>query len=358
MAERQPRTAARRVIAQTGTAALLALMFSTLVGVRAMPIGRKLGLLDIPDGRRKFHHAVTPLVGGAAIVPCALAAVALLWLAPGATTTNAMLHLSWFVVGVGSMFLLGVADDLYGLGPRFRLLFGAMVFVVVASQAPHFRVSTLDFGGAAPIALGWAATLFTVICLVGLLNAVNMADGKNGLVISLSLIWTLALWAHAPVSLAPVLAGLAVSLLVMLGFNMAGRLFLGDGGSYGLSAIMGLLAVYIYNANPMGLRAEMVALLFAVPVFDTLRLVVTRVRKGISPFAPDRDHLHHHFAAFWGWPRGLIVYLALVGLPNMVAALVPALGVWMLALTLVAYVLLLRWSMRASISPDAMPLRG
>jgi len=348
----------RCVIAQTSASALLALFFSMLVGVRAMPIGRKLGLLDIPDGRRKFHHAVTPLVGGAAIVPCALAAVALLWLAPGATSTNAMLHLSWFVVGVGSMFLLGVADDLYGLGPRFRLLFGAMVFVVVVSQAPHFRVGTLDFGGAEPIALGLFATLFTVICLVGLLNAVNMADGKNGLVISLSLIWTLALWAHAPMSLAPVLAGLAVSLMVMLGFNMAGRLFLGDGGSYGLSAIMGLLAVYIYNANPMGLRAEMVALMFAVPVFDTLRLVVTRAREGISPFAPDRDHLHHHLAAYWGWPRGLILYLALVGLPNMLAALVPALGVWMLALTLVAYALLLRWSMRAAMSPDIGPLRG
>lgn len=347
---------------QTSAAALLALMFSTLVGVRAMPIGRKLGLLDIPDGRRKFHRAVTPLVGGAGIVPCALAAVALLWLVPGETSLLAMRHLTWFVVGVGAMFLLGVADDLYGLGPRFRLLFGVFVFVVVASQAPGFRVTTLAFGGLSPIALGPWAILFTVVCLVGLLNAVNMADGKNGLVIGLSLIWTLALWAHAPAPLVPVLAGIVVSLLVMLAFNLSGRLFLGDGGSYGLSAIVGLLAVYIYNADHMGLRAEMVALLFAVPVFDTLRLVVTRVRAGGSPFAPDRDHLHHHFAAAWGWPRGLIVYLLLVAAPNLVAALLPGLSVWMLVLTFVVYVLLLCVSMRAPVPPvaaDTAPaLRG
>jgi UDP-GlcNAc:undecaprenyl-phosphate/decaprenyl-phosphate GlcNAc-1-phosphate transferase len=165
----------------------------------------------------------------------------------------------------------------------------------------------------------WLAIIFTMICCVGLVNAVNMADGKNGLVIGLCLGWLALLGSRAPTALLPVIGLLGVSLTVLLFFNLRGKLFLGDGGAYGLSSAIGLLAIMIYNsAGPHTVRAisaDELMLLFAVPVIDSFRLTFVRMRQGRSPMSADRDHLHHHLQARFGWPAGLIVYLLIALLP-------------------------------------------
>ena len=333
----------------TFAAAALAALLSLGVGRHAMAIGRRLGVLDWPDaaGGRKQHAAVTPLVGGLAVVLSALAALPLMALADPRWVGSAAHHLRWFSVAAGLMLVTGMADDRFGLGPRVRLLFGIAVFGFVALNAPDFRVSFLAFGGMDRIfVIGALETWFTLACLVGLLNAVNMADGKNGLVTGMALVWTGLIWLAAPPALSPLLAALAASLGVTFAFNMRGRLFLGDAGSYGISAIVGLLAVYTYNHAFAEWRAERVALLFLVPVLDTLRLITARTLRGGSPFAADRDHLHHHIAFRWGWPRGLIVYLALVAAPNLLAVVWPDGAVALLGLSTLSYVAVLVLSTR------------
>jgi len=339
-------------------AALIALLLSLGVGRHAMAIGRWLGVMDWPDpaGGRKNHAQVTPLVGGFAVVLSALAALALMATTDPRWSGLTALHLEWFSFAAFAMLTTGMADDRFGLGPRLRLVFGLVVFTLVALYAPDFRIAFLSFGGAGRIwVLGAGETAFTVACLVGLLNAVNMADGKNGLVIGLATIWTVLIWLAAPPALSPVCAALAVSLAVMFAFNMRGRLFLGDAGSYGISAIVGLLAIYVYNHAFPVWRAERVALLFLVPVLDTLRLISARALRGGSPFAADRDHLHHHIAFRWGWPRGLAVYLALVGIPNLAALAVPQAATPLLFVTAVAYVALLILSTRHTAFSPRVP---
>ncbi len=90
------------------------------------------------------------------------------------------------------------------------------------------------------------------MCLVALQNAVNMADGKNGLVIGLSLIWIAALAAYAPVQLTPILIVLAIGLRITMVFNLRNKLFLGDAGSYALSVVIGALTIYAYNRHAAG----------------------------------------------------------------------------------------------------------
>ena len=346
-------------------AALLALALSYLVGRNAMAIGRRIGVLDWPDpaGGRKQHARVTPLVGGIAVVASVLGGLWLMAFNDPRWAGQTAHHLRWFALAAFAMLATGMADDRFGLGPKVRLLFGLVVFSLVALFAPDFRVSFLSFGGAERVwLLGAGETAFTVACLVGLLNAVNMADGKNGLVIGLASLWNVLIWLAAPPALSPVCAALGVSLAVMFVFNMRGRLFLGDAGSYGISAIMGLLAVYVYNHNFAVWHAERVALLFLVPVLDTLRLITARTIKGGSPFAADRDHLHHHIAFRWGWPRGLVVYLALVGLPNLAALAWPGGAIVLLGVNAAAYVAVLVLSTWHTNFSSAMPrtdgLRG
>lgn len=223
---------------------------------------------------------------------------------------------------VASMAAVGLADDRHSLSPRLRLIISFSIFATAAAIDPTFNVRVLDF--VAPkftLGLGtwWLAIIFTVICCVGLINAVNMADGKNGLVLGLSLGWLAILSLRAAPALLPIMALFACCLVILLLFNLQGRLFLGDGGAYAIASALGLFAIMTYNTPGIttvrAISADELVLLFIVPVLDSFRLTYRRLRQRRSPMSPDRDHLHHHLQARFGWPTGLIVYWAMALVP-------------------------------------------
>lgn len=319
----------------------LAIGIALFVGIFADRVGRFLGLLDFPDpfGGRKRHDRVTPLVGGIAVVAAfELAAIGLIVLL-GEDSPNIDWQLKWIAVAVGTMSIVGFADDRFGLSPALRLAVTSIVLLLTIVQVADFRVEFLRFMGVDTIIVLpiWASIAFTLLCLIGLLNAVNMADGKNGLVIMLALIWTCVLFARNPQPLDPLLFAVAGSLSVLLVFNLKGVLFLGDGGSYGISAIFGLLAIYAYNHSFANFGAAQVAVMFLVPVLDTVRLMGWRMLQGHSPFAGDRSHLHHYLHARWGWPTGLWIYAALVAIPNYLAVTIPEFSLSWLGLSALLY---------------------
>lgn len=290
-----------------------------LLCLYAVSLSNWLRLVDIPD-ERKVHRVATPLMGGLvlllAFIPPAIMSV---WLfAPERWVPSLLIWLG----SVGVMALVGIADDRHSLSPRVRLLISFAVFIAAAGFDPTFNVRMLDFEyPRLSLGLGtwWLAIIFTMICCVGLVNAVNMADGKNGLVISLCLGWLGLLGTRAPEALLPVMILLAIALIILLVFNLKGKLFLGDGGAYGLSCAIGLLSIMVYNsAGPHTVRAisadELMAL-FAIPVADSFRLTYVRLRQGRSPMSADRNHLHHHLQDRFGWPAGLLVYLVIALLP-------------------------------------------
>lgn len=334
--------------------AALALVIALLVGVNAARIGAGLGLLDYPDtdGGRKRHGRITPLVGGLAVATASVAAALIV----RAVLPPPTLHLAWLAGAVSVMFLIGAIDDRFHLSPVLRLGAALVVLVLLISDVPDFSLGFLRFAGQDQLLLlGLLGPVFTLLCLLGLLNAVNLADGKNGIVAGMGLIWTLVLAAHVPAAMLPVLAAAGVALFVIGGFNMAGRLFLGDGGCYAISTLFGLLAIYAYNHDFETMRADDVAVLFAIPVFDTVRLMAVRVRRGRSPFEGDRDHLHHHLHEWIGWPTGLMVYLLMVAAPNVGALVWPGSGLIWLVVSLLLYVGALSWARAAAIEIDARP---
>jgi UDP-GlcNAc:undecaprenyl-phosphate GlcNAc-1-phosphate transferase len=262
--------------------------------------------------------------------------------------------LAWFLATVLGLFLVGAMDDRIGLTARTRLAAASAFLLAAIAQVPDFSIGFLLFSGQSDLVLmqGLGGIAFTLLCFVGLLNAVNMADGKNGLVIGQAIIWSAILMLRLPPAMLPLMAAILASLMVLFVYNLKGLLFLGDGGSYGLSAMFGLLAIYTWNHGFADMRADDVALIFAVPVFDTLRLIVHRVSQGKSPFTPGRDHLHHYLHARWGWPRPLGWVLALVAVPNLLAILLPGTGLIWLGVTLAGYFGLL-WL--ATVEPRARP---
>lgn len=286
----------------------------------AAPLGRILRIIDVPDGERKRHLQPTPMVGGIAVAVPVLAVLAVL-----AVETPFMLLHAMVGIALVVFFGLGLIDDRSHLRPLFRLSFSvvlvlAVLFAVPSQQVTFFHFSFFDV--AVFLGGGWSI-LFTVLCLVGLQNAVNLADGRNGLALGLLLIWTLLLLSTAPPHVQPMLGALAAALAVTAIFNLRGTLFLGDSGTYGLSITVGLLTIHVYGLEFPGLHADAVALWFLVPILDAVRLILFRMMDGRSPFTPDADHLHHILGRWMPWHLGLPLYLVMVAAPALLALASP-----------------------------------
>lgn len=322
------------------TAAICSLLYTAVVCWLAWPVGDRLGLLDFPDpyGGRKRHSTVTPLVGGLASVPVFI--VAMFLVAYGLSDTQAITASSvgWIALAVSVLFILGILDDLFELTPQTRLLVTVCSIGLAVTAARDLSLDFIFFSGQQqPLFINAISVLLTIVSIVGFINAVNMADGKNGIVTGLCIMWTGCLLWHATPELFLPLLCLLLALCVVLMFNLKGRLFLGDGGSYGLASIIALVAINLYNRNFDTLRADHVLVWFSVPVLDCLRLLVTRSLQRRSPFAGDREHLHHYLHRSLGWPKGLFYYWSLAAIPSLLTLLVPQAGLLALVLAVASY---------------------
>jgi UDP-GlcNAc:undecaprenyl-phosphate/decaprenyl-phosphate GlcNAc-1-phosphate transferase len=298
----------------------------------ASRLGQWLDVIDHPDGLRKRHARPTPLVGGIALmVPLLLVAGFQAWVRPTADGIFTVL----IVAGLGFM-LLGLFDDRHQATPNLRLLISIVLCSLLLALEPGLRLERLDLGPLA-IPLSVFALPFTVLCLVGLQNAINMADGLNGLVIGLAIFWTICLLLYAPPALMLYLSLLLMGLLILLAYNLSGRLFLGDAGSYSLGVSIGLLMLYVHHQAGGRLPMLTVMLWLLVPVLDCLRVMVARILANRSPVTADTNHLHHRLARCWPWPVSVLVYLALASLPGLIAAVWLEQTEVMLLATLAAY---------------------
>jgi UDP-GlcNAc:undecaprenyl-phosphate/decaprenyl-phosphate GlcNAc-1-phosphate transferase len=301
-------------------------LISVAVGValllctNAQSIGRYFALLDIPD-QRKRHRNITPLMGGLVVLLAMLPTILTYYYWVGVSE----LVFTLLVAACGVLTLLGIYDDRNALAVMPRLLVSAAVFAGIGLIEPVFNVRWLNFSFGLGIGMGTFAIslIFTTTCCVGLLNALNLVDGKNGLLLGLCIGWLGIILFRVPNEMVPAIVITIAILLVLLAFNLAGRLFLGDGGAYGLGCFVALVVIITYNQpGSHGLRAiaaDEVALLFLVPIGDMFRLMAKRIWQKRSPFSADRDHLHHYIEARYGWGLGLPIYLVLALAPSAVA---------------------------------------
>lgn len=323
-----------------GLACLYAALIAVIVGANADRIAAWLRLHDRPGGR-KLHMRPTPLMGGLVII-AVLAPITIAYMTSYEPEGIGHWALTGFAVTMIGCAAVGILDDRKPFSARARFGLTLALFIGLLVAEPRFGLQTLAFTGLdTPILLGrLAGSIFTLFVLLGFLNAVNMADGKNGLVIGLVIIWSGLLSITGPGGLIPVLFPLIALLVVLLLYNIAGRLFLGDGGTYGLAALIGLAATYSYNFQAGAQKADALILMFLIPVADMMRLIAVRIVAGRSPMDADRDHFHHHLLQWLGWPGGLIVYWLLVLVPSLWALNAPELVPVLLICTLCLYFLI------------------
>lgn len=258
----------------------------------------RVGLVDVPGGRKK-HEGHTPLVGGIGMF-LAFAVCALL-------VDFALGPYRGLFAGMALLLVTGVLDDLQDLRPKekiaFQLLAAGILMVWGGLMVESLGVVVPTLG---PIDLGLAAALpFTVVCVVGLINAINMKDGADGLagsIILVILFWLSVIGWTSGTSSAFVLPGLlACTVIGFLVFNFPHRwrasasVFMGDSGSTMLGFAVAWFAIEITFRHATGVPPVTVAWILALPIFDAVSLMMRRMAKGQSPLTGDRDHLHHVF---------------------------------------------------------------
>lgn len=286
-------------------------LFATLFFIAALyPLAVKMGFTDKPC-HRKQHKKPTPLIGGFAIYSALLATVLL--------TINPLPHQSEFFVAATLLMLVGLLDDYRGIGVKVRLV-AQMAAGLIMTQIAGIKVDTLgNLFGFGEIQLGDFATAFTVFAMVGGINAFNMIDGMDGLSGSLSLIAFATLaemaWLAQDIAMYNFCLMFMAALIVFLAFNLriAGRpnakIFLGDSGSTFLGFAIFWLAISALHGEHSQMAPPMVLWITALPLMDSVCVMLRRLIKGRSPFQPDREHLHHifHVAGF-----GINVTLAIL----------------------------------------------
>jgi len=277
--------------------AAVGLVASMLLLATTMRLASPLGLLDHPRGH-KAHAGATPLVGGLAIV--------LAWMVALAVPSAPVLHPA-LVSGVLMLLVVGLWDDLKSLSTtvRFAAQICACGAMIVLADVRLSDFGELLWPGRV-LALGPLSLPMTVFAVVGVINALNMIDGMDGLAGTVALVALGSMaWLAGDAGRWGDAAGIALLIVVLLPFlalnARVGRaraiVFLGNGGSLAFGLVIGWYCVDL-SQGPVRAMDPVTALwLLAVPLVDTVSVMLRRMARGKSPFTPGHDHVHHWLQA-------------------------------------------------------------
>ncbi len=329
---------------------LLSAFIITSISLFALkPVASRVGLIDVPGGR-KHHKAPTPLVGGLGIY--------LGTLSMSLFTPVVLFHYSAMLAISALVLFVGIFDDARELRVSVRMgahAFAAWLMAVVAGNQLLSLGNILAFG---PVELGILAIPVTVFATVGVINAVNMTDGIDGLsgglvVVALFFMGVVA-FDSGHVAMLQFTTLLVCSLLafLMLNFRLPWKqcalVYLGDAGSTMLGFMLTWLIIEA-TQGPDAMMSPVYALWFlAIPLIDTVSLLIKRPLRGQSPFSAGTDHLHHRLLNA-GYSRkqtvvGLYIVGAFMGSIGLMGYLFNASEAFMFTLFMVIFAVYMAWA--------------
>jgi UDP-GlcNAc:undecaprenyl-phosphate GlcNAc-1-phosphate transferase len=270
-------------------------LVAMVVTMAWMPVFRqfaqRLRIVDHP-GARKVHATPIPRIGGVAMAIGVLVAAVIVVPLDSADR--------YFLIAAAALTLFGVLDDRFDLKPRVKLL-GQLLAAGIVVFGGHVQIAsvTLDDRLFLP---EWIAVPLTVFFLVGITNAINLADGLDGLAGGTTFLCLGALAMLAYSNGQPGCAALALAfagaVLGFLRFNtFPASIFMGDAGSQLLGFAVGVLSLRATQGGNSVISAATPILLLALPILDTLSVMSQRISEGRSPFSADKNHIHHKLLA-------------------------------------------------------------
>lgn len=271
-------------------------LFLTLIFI---PIIRKIaiiiGLVDKPN-YRKVHTKPVPLIGGISIAT----AVIIVILVSGQRFPLLKEYVT-IIISAITILIVGVIDDKNDVNAKYKLIIQLLLSFIVALSG--VRISSM-FGlfGIYEINI-YIQYILTIIVITGVVNAFNLMDGVDGLVGGLSLLgFTMFLLASIFFNdyfLGKISIIFIGAIVGFLRFNLSkNKIFMGDSGSLFLGFVLVTMGIKfmekeIMKDNSFAYGFLLLVVFFSIPVLDSLRVYMGRIKNGKSPFSPDKSHLHH-----------------------------------------------------------------
>ncbi len=319
----------------------------------------KLRVIDLPH-ERKVHEGIRPRLGGLAIYAAFTLALGLqlggffLWknaawfvekfpvlVAQAEMLVQALPRLGIILLGATIMLVLGFIDDRRGIGFSYKIKFAAQF--LAAGVLLLGDVSTTFMPAR------WMNYLVTILWVVGITNAFNLLDNMDGLAAGVALIASLMFLiitvAQAQFFSAMILCLFAGAVSGFLYHNFyPAKIFMGDTGSHFIGYMLASLSItssYVVPESANLLPALMPVLILSLPIFDTLSVIVIRVKEHRPIFQGDRRHFSHRLVDLGMSQRGAVVFIYLVaGCIGLAAALLAYLPLWGQILVLLQTVLI------------------
>lgn len=302
---------------QTSLFLLFGFLFAVSLGMVIIPrilvISHKKRLYDVPDAR-KVHTMPVPRLGGLSFFPVILMSMFLVigfrlyfWdMDTSSLSFNMLYEYLFLFVGMTLLYLVGVCDDLVGVGYRYKFAVQIAAAFLLVLSGNWFD----SFGGlfgiySVPV---WVGVPFTVFIVVYITNAINLIDGIDGLASGLCCIALSVLSVIFFLRGQYVYALLAICTLgILMPFwcynvfgnaNRGHKLFMGDAGSLTLGYVISFLIIHMSVTNEVSptLSNPYMVIAFStvlVPLLDVIRVVLHRLREHKNPFLPDKNHFHH-----------------------------------------------------------------
>lgn len=272
---------------------LISVFFSFIAVVFATPLLANLlsslEIVDHPDNDRKIHTTPIPRMGG--IIIYSVIVLFLIFLFP------LVYEFKNFLIGSLIIFLLGIADDIWGIKWDIKFIFQSIVTVLLISYLNNHNYFQFNiFGFNIPDSLSVPIMFFFIL---GSMNAFNLLDGLDGLVSGFSLLigsLSFILSFNSDSTFVPLLSILIIgTTLGFLKFNSnPASIFLGDSGSLILAYFS--LTILLSSAGEISnhnIDLAFIGMVLAVPLIDTLRVMLVRILNKRNPFLPDKNHIHH-----------------------------------------------------------------
>ena len=313
--------------------------------------------LEDKPGNHKIHKQDVPTLGGIGIFAGFL--VGFLF------GVNGYMHdLSYFAAAAVLLFFVGIKDDLVFLNPpkKFTGEFGSALIVAVFTTI-HFT-HLHGFLGITGISIV-SSYIITVLVIILIINAVNFIDGIDGLAASVGIIasitFGLFFFLSGDYGYTVMAAALLGSLVAFIRFNMSEgpkKIFMGDTGSLVTGFTLAVLAIHfnelVANGHPV-IKLESAPVvsigILIVPLFDTLRVVILRLRDHQSPATADHRHIHHMMLRAGFSHKKATFYISLFNLCVIaVVFLLDRIGIVWLGLVLLALCLIATFILSRSVA--------
>ncbi len=293
------------MLALLNTYPILIGIVSFCIGLMIMPIVLKIARAKhfvVKPNKRMSHTGEIPNIGGIDIFVSFLLSYLLF-------EYHIMQEAQFLLIGVLIIVVVGFTDDILDLTPTTKLL-GEMLAGVSLIGFADIRLSHLH-GFLGINEMGMVSSfLLSFFVLIVIINALNLVDGVDGLASGLGILYCLCFAIYFQLcndlSWAILAYSMVGSLAVFFVYNVFGRskrkIFMGDSGAlllgYMLTAfVFKFCEINAYHQVPVNMHcsaAPAVAIcVLSVPLFDTLRVMVTRILHKKSPFHPDKNHVHH-----------------------------------------------------------------